>query len=86
MAGMIPCRHIQRDQSCALGRRPLDCACKAYNGAIKPSREQSQAWAKVMADIGSDRSLALSALTTAAMAGAIMATIGVTAMLMGVWR
>jgi hypothetical protein len=81
-----PCRHIQPDQACARGRRPLDCACKAYDSAYKPSREQIKAWAKVTADIGSDRAIGLYVLTHAAIGGAILATIGVTAMLMGGWR
>jgi hypothetical protein len=79
---MIPCRHIQSDQTCVLGRKPLDCACRSYDSAYKPSREQVEVWAKVMADIGSDRALGLYVLTHAAIGGVILATIGITVMLM----
>jgi hypothetical protein len=75
---MSPCRHIRFDQTCAIGRKPLDCACRSYDSATKPSREQCEAWAKVKADIGSDRALGLYVLTHAAISRAIMATIGVT--------
>jgi hypothetical protein len=63
---MIPCRHIIADQTCAIGRKPLDCACRSYDSAYNPSREQIKAWAKVTADIGSDRALGLYVLTHAA--------------------
>lgn len=80
---MSPCRHIQPDQTCALGRKPLDCACRSYDSASRPSREQVKAWARVTADIGSDRALGLYVLTHAAIGAVILATIGMTAMLMG---
>ncbi len=80
---MIPCRHIQPDQTCAIGRKPLDCACRSYDSTHKPTREQAKAWAKVTADIDQDRALGLYVLTHAAIGGVILATIGITAMLMG---
>jgi hypothetical protein len=64
----------------------MDCVCRSYDGSPNMPSNVRAEWDRLMADRGSDRALALYALTHAAIGGAIMATIGVTAMLMSGWR
>lgn len=82
---MAPCRHY-RLTSCDIGRRPMDCACRSYDGSPNMPSNLVAEWERLMADRRTDRGIALYALTHAAIGGAILMTIGVTAMLMSGWR
>lgn len=82
---MTPCRHFRCDH-CDIDRRPMDCACRSYDGSPNMPSNVRDEWDRLMADRGSDRALGLYVLTHAAIGGVILATIGVTAMMMGGWR